>query len=143
MRANMPEGADFAAFTSQYALRRQGTPAEQAEAILFLTAPESSFITGISLAVDGGRARVKAERSRVTSQENLGHAGGLFVALSFERERDCKLHPAWHVRDRIEGRPATQPCSDRYRRGEAHLVAAVVDAHRETLNIENLRQKGR
>lgn len=41
--------------TSPYALKRLATPEEIAEAILFLIGPRSSFITGVALAVDGGR----------------------------------------------------------------------------------------
>ena len=55
MRANMPAGMSMETLTSNYALCRQGTALEQAQAILFLTGPESGFITGVSLAVDGGR----------------------------------------------------------------------------------------
>jgi len=55
MRANMPTDLDKAAFAGQYVLKRQGEAHEQAHAILFLTGPESTFITGVSLAVDGGR----------------------------------------------------------------------------------------
>jgi len=40
----------------QYALRRFGQVDEVASAILFLSSTESSFITGISMAVDGGRS---------------------------------------------------------------------------------------
>ena len=40
---------------SRYALQRTGQPEELAQAILFLTAASSSFITGIALPVDGGR----------------------------------------------------------------------------------------
>jgi NAD(P)-dependent dehydrogenase (short-subunit alcohol dehydrogenase family) len=43
------------ALTARYALRRPAAPEEIAAAILFLTAAESSFITGIALPVDGGR----------------------------------------------------------------------------------------
>jgi NAD(P)-dependent dehydrogenase (short-subunit alcohol dehydrogenase family) len=39
----------------RYALKRIGKPEEIADAILFLTGPESALITGITLAVDGGR----------------------------------------------------------------------------------------
>lgn len=39
-----------------YALGRLADPSEIAEAILFLTAPESSYVTGATLAVDGGRS---------------------------------------------------------------------------------------
>jgi len=55
MRANVPTGMSMKDLESQYALQRHGTAAEQAEAIAFLTSDESSFITGVSLAVDGGR----------------------------------------------------------------------------------------
>jgi NAD(P)-dependent dehydrogenase (short-subunit alcohol dehydrogenase family) len=55
MRANMPPDVNLEQFTSQYVMRRQGEAMEQAHAILFLTGPESTFITGVSLAIDGGR----------------------------------------------------------------------------------------
>jgi NAD(P)-dependent dehydrogenase (short-subunit alcohol dehydrogenase family) len=45
----------LASFGSGYALGRIATPAEIAEGILYLTGPESSFVTGVALAVDGGR----------------------------------------------------------------------------------------
>ncbi|MFT4054135.1 MAG: SDR family oxidoreductase [Novosphingobium sp.] len=40
---------------SPYALKRVGDAEEIAEAILFLTARDSSFVTGVALSVDGGR----------------------------------------------------------------------------------------
>jgi NAD(P)-dependent dehydrogenase (short-subunit alcohol dehydrogenase family) len=43
------------AVAARYALRRPGQPDELAAAILFLTSDESSFVTGTTLAVDGGR----------------------------------------------------------------------------------------
>ena len=46
---------DDAPFVQQYALKRVADADELAEAILFLISDASSFITGITLAVDGGR----------------------------------------------------------------------------------------
>jgi NAD(P)-dependent dehydrogenase (short-subunit alcohol dehydrogenase family) len=40
---------------SQYALKRNGSTLEVAQAVLFMSSPESAFITGTALAVDGGR----------------------------------------------------------------------------------------
>jgi NAD(P)-dependent dehydrogenase (short-subunit alcohol dehydrogenase family) len=48
-------GAVIPAIVQRYALGRPAAPEEIAAAILFLTAHESSFVTGISLPVDGGR----------------------------------------------------------------------------------------
>src|SRR5215472_13422585 len=39
---------------AQQAVKRRGVPADVANAVLFLSAPESSFITGQLLCVDGG-----------------------------------------------------------------------------------------
>jgi NAD(P)-dependent dehydrogenase (short-subunit alcohol dehydrogenase family) len=39
-----------------YALGRLAQPLEIAQAILFLSSAESSFVTGAALAVDGGRS---------------------------------------------------------------------------------------
>lgn len=50
-----PSGAVDPVLASRYALRRPATPEEIAAAILFLTSAESSFVTGITLPVDGGR----------------------------------------------------------------------------------------
>ncbi|MCR5942672.1 SDR family oxidoreductase [Ochrobactrum sp. XJ1] len=40
---------------TRYALKRIADPAELAEAIVFLASPAASYITGVALAVDGGR----------------------------------------------------------------------------------------
>jgi NAD(P)-dependent dehydrogenase (short-subunit alcohol dehydrogenase family) len=48
-------GEALARVTARYALGRLGTPDEVAAAIVFLTSSESSFMTGATLSVDGGR----------------------------------------------------------------------------------------
>jgi NAD(P)-dependent dehydrogenase (short-subunit alcohol dehydrogenase family) len=40
---------------TRYALKRIADPAELAESIVFLASPAASYITGVALAVDGGR----------------------------------------------------------------------------------------
>ncbi|HEY0747622.1 MAG TPA: glucose 1-dehydrogenase [Steroidobacteraceae bacterium] len=45
-------------FASQVPLGRRGKPEEIAAAVLFLACDESSYITGVDLAVDGGMAQV-------------------------------------------------------------------------------------
>jgi NAD(P)-dependent dehydrogenase (short-subunit alcohol dehydrogenase family) len=49
------DAATRAAFISRYAIGRLSTAEEVAAAILFLISDEASSITGIALAVDGGR----------------------------------------------------------------------------------------
>jgi NAD(P)-dependent dehydrogenase (short-subunit alcohol dehydrogenase family) len=57
-----PDGLQF--FEAQYPLRRTGKPVDIANAIVFLCSEEASFITGQTLAVDGGLT--------IQLQENLG-----------------------------------------------------------------------
>ena len=48
----------IAGFASQVPLGRRGKPEEIAAAVVFLASDESSYITGVELAVDGGMAQV-------------------------------------------------------------------------------------
>ena len=47
-----------AQFASQVPMGRRGEPEEIASAVTFLASAESSFVTGVDLAVDGGLAQV-------------------------------------------------------------------------------------
>jgi NAD(P)-dependent dehydrogenase (short-subunit alcohol dehydrogenase family) len=47
-----------AQFASQTPMGRRGKPEEVAAAVVFLASDESSYITGVDLAVDGGMAQV-------------------------------------------------------------------------------------
>lgn len=53
---NTPMAEGVRSNTGNYALGRLAEPVEIARAILFLTSHESSYVTGVALAVDGGRA---------------------------------------------------------------------------------------
>ena len=46
--------AGFHLFELQYPVRRTGIPADIANAVAFLCSPESGFVTGVTLPVDGG-----------------------------------------------------------------------------------------
>jgi NAD(P)-dependent dehydrogenase (short-subunit alcohol dehydrogenase family) len=48
--------AELARILDRYVIKRPGQPGEIAQAALYLTGDESSFVTGAALAVDGGRA---------------------------------------------------------------------------------------
>ncbi len=50
-----PMADGFRTNVGNYALKRIADPAEIARAMLFLTSPDSSYVTGATLAVDGGR----------------------------------------------------------------------------------------
>ncbi len=53
---NTPMAEGVQANVGNYALQRLAEPEEIAQAILFLTSSESSYVTGAALAVDGGRS---------------------------------------------------------------------------------------
>ena len=55
MTAGLPGANAMDATLQRYALRRMGRDDEVAQAALFLTSAASSFVTGITMAVDGGR----------------------------------------------------------------------------------------
>lgn len=55
MIANLPNHNALDTVLPRYALKRLGTAEEVAQAALYLSSPASSFVTGITMAVDGGR----------------------------------------------------------------------------------------
>lgn len=55
LRTTFPDDEAIARISSRYALKRMATPEEAANAVLFLLSSESSFVTGATLTVDGGR----------------------------------------------------------------------------------------
>jgi NAD(P)-dependent dehydrogenase (short-subunit alcohol dehydrogenase family) len=59
LRSSIRKGADPAAelnsIVARYPLKRLGEPEEIARAILFLASPEAKYVTGVALAIDGGR----------------------------------------------------------------------------------------
>jgi NAD(P)-dependent dehydrogenase (short-subunit alcohol dehydrogenase family) len=48
--------ATYTEIETRYALRRVAAPREIADAVLWLTSDESSYVTGAAIAVDGGRS---------------------------------------------------------------------------------------
>jgi NAD(P)-dependent dehydrogenase (short-subunit alcohol dehydrogenase family) len=54
--ADIDPGTVVAQMKATYALQRMATPDEIAEALLWLTSDASSYVTGVDLAVDGGRS---------------------------------------------------------------------------------------
>jgi NAD(P)-dependent dehydrogenase (short-subunit alcohol dehydrogenase family) len=55
LRTTFPDDAAIARITARYLLQRMATADEAASAVLFLSCDASSFITGATLTVDGGR----------------------------------------------------------------------------------------
>ncbi|QUT06703.1 SDR family oxidoreductase [Sphingobium phenoxybenzoativorans] len=55
VRETFTDPAQIKRIENLYAVRRMGQPDEIVEAILFLTSFESSFVTGTTLSIDGGR----------------------------------------------------------------------------------------
>ena len=54
LRASLSGG--YGLDTSGFALQRVGQPLEIAQGVLYLTCDESSYVTGVALAIDGGRS---------------------------------------------------------------------------------------
>lgn len=52
---NTPLAGDFINNTAAYALKRAAEPVEIARSVLFLSSEDSSYVTGATLAADGGR----------------------------------------------------------------------------------------
>src|SRR3954447_6805160 len=81
--------------------------------------------------------------SDVLPGHDRGHAGRLGRALDLEGDRLPELYPARDVADLVDDGPGPEPAAHGHRRGEAHLLRAVVDAHREAGVPGQLRQEPR
>lgn len=55
VHSTFTDPAALVRIANMYAMKRMGSASEIAEAILFLTSHESSFVTGATIAIDGGR----------------------------------------------------------------------------------------
>jgi NAD(P)-dependent dehydrogenase (short-subunit alcohol dehydrogenase family) len=55
IRTGADPGAELDSIVARYPLKRLGEPEEIARAILFLASPEARYVTGVALAIDGGR----------------------------------------------------------------------------------------
>jgi NAD(P)-dependent dehydrogenase (short-subunit alcohol dehydrogenase family) len=55
---NLTREETFARIASRVPMRRVGTPEEIVQAMLWIVAPENSFMTGQAIAIDGGLTAV-------------------------------------------------------------------------------------
>src|SRR5215211_286384 len=79
----------------------------------------------------------------VVAVDRLGDADGLLAALALDDGRQRELQPAGELVDALQARAQPDLRADRHRRGEAHLVQAVVDAHHRVGDEEHLRGERR
>jgi NAD(P)-dependent dehydrogenase (short-subunit alcohol dehydrogenase family) len=56
LRDTFPDPADIARISARSPLQRMATADEAANVVLFLSSNESSYVTGATFTVDGGRA---------------------------------------------------------------------------------------
>ena len=68
-------------------------------------------------------------------------AAGLSPTFALDGDPGGRLHAARHFLGLDQLAPTPELRSDRHRRGEAHLLGAVVDAHRDALDPHELREE--
>lgn len=88
---------NIAEMTKEMALGRQGQPEEVAEGLYWLSSPQSSFVTGISLPVNGGQSSFHASRylpAKLTFSQAWWALERAFPKVSNPDDKESSFFPA-------------------------------------------------
>ena len=91
-----------------------------------------------AIGVGSGETRPSAA---VVAEDPFGDADRLVATLALDARGEGQLQPAGKRRDVGEPRGEPELRADRDRRGEPHLVQAVVDTHRGVAHDQHLRDQ--
>src|SRR4051794_19004472 len=93
-------------------------------------------------ACDPVKTAIRTGRSAaVVAVDGLGDADRLVAALPLDGGGEGQLQPAGELLDVLEGGGEPNLRAHRHRRGEAHLVEAVVDGHGGVGDDEDLGEQ--